>query len=241
MIRATIWNENIADKSSKRVLECNPGGIHNHLASFLADDEVKVRTATLDEPENGLPEAVLAETDVLLWWGHSGHHWVTDEVATRVHDHVLRGMGFIGLHSAHLAKPFTRLMGTSCTLQWRDHDFERVYNLLPGHPIARGIPDCFELEDEEMYGERFDIPEPQELVFIGWFSGGEVFRSGCTWQRGNGRVFYFQPGHESYPIYHMPEVQKILVNAVRWAAPAQIFPPADSPCAKVTPEERLKK
>ncbi len=128
-------------------------------------------------------------------------------------------MGFIALHSAHFAKPFKLLMGTSCSLRWRDNEYERVWCVNPGHPIAGGIPPYFELENEEMYGEFFDIPQPESLVFTGWFRSGEVFRSGCCWTRGLGRVFYFQPGHETNPTYHNPIIQRIICNAVRWAAP----------------------
>jgi trehalose utilization protein len=70
-----------------------------------------------------------------------------------------------------------------------------------------------------MYGEFFDIPKPDEVIFTGWFSGGEVFRSGCTFSRGYGKIFYFQPGHEEYPIYYMPEIQKIICNAARFCTP----------------------
>ena len=134
-------------------------------------------------------------------------------------------------------QPFQLLMGTSCTLKWRDGDFERLWTVLPNHPIAQGVGEFIELEEEEMYGERFDVPEPDELVFIGWFSGGEVFRSGCCWNRGLGRVFYFQPGHESNTAYFQAPIQRILLNAVRWAAPSSIAPSIECPQALPSPEE----
>lgn len=59
-------------------------------------------------------------------------------------------------------------------------------------------------------------------MFISWFQGGEVFRSGVTYRRDKGKVFYFRPGHEAFPIYHMPIIQKVLINAVNWAAPGNI-------------------
>jgi trehalose utilization protein len=125
----------------------------------------------------------------------------------------------VALHSAHYSKIFRRLLGTTCSLTWREAgERERVWNCAPGHPITRGIGDYFELEASEMYGEPFGIPAPDQQILISWFKGGEVFRSGCTWTRGNGRVFYFSPGHETYPIYHQEPVQRILRNAATWAA-----------------------
>ena len=180
-----------------------------------------IRTATLSEPQHGLSEQVLNETDVLLWWGHAGHDLVEDSVVERVHQRVLQGMGLIPLHSAHMSKIFGRLMGTSCTLRWREAgERERVWCVQPAHPLAAGLSDeFFEIEQSEMYGEHFDIPAPDELVFVSWFEGGEVFRSGCVFYRGAGRIFYFSPGHETYPIYRSQHVHRILANAVRWASP----------------------
>ena len=129
-------------------------------------------------------------------------------------------MGLIVLHSGHFSKIFKRLMGTPCALKWREAgERERLWVVNPGHPIAEGIGPCIELENTEMYGEPFSIPEPEEQVFISWFEGGEVFRSGNIWRRGNGKIFYFRPGHETYPIYHNPVIQRVIYNAVKWAAP----------------------
>jgi trehalose utilization protein len=189
-------------------------GIGEHLG-----DDCVVRTATLDEPEHGLTVDVLANTDVLTWWGHMAHGEVSDEVVDRVYQRVLEGMGLIVLHSGHFAKIFRKLMGTSCALRWRDDDSEVVWTVKPGHPITLGVPEVFQIPNQEMYGEFFDIPQPDELIFISSFSGGEVFRSGCCWTRGQGRIFYFSPGHETYPVYYQPEVRTIIGNAVRWSAP----------------------
>jgi trehalose utilization protein len=178
-----------------------------------------VRTATLAEPEHGLPPAVLDETDVLLWWGHTAHDQVSDDVADRVVGRVLDGMGLVVLHSGHYSKPFKRLMGTGCDLQWRHDERETVWTVAPGHPIAVGVPSPFVIPEQEMYGEFFDVPPPEQLVFISSFTGGEVFRSGCCWTRGRGRIFYFSPGHETNPVYHQAEVQRVLVNGTQWAAP----------------------
>jgi len=193
--------------------------MHATLAEGLTRTGWAIRTATLDEAEQGLPEALLATTGVLIWWGHLAHDEVSDALVERVHQRVLDGMGLIVLHSGHYSKIFKRLMGTSCSLQWREaDDRERLWVTAPGHPIVEGIGDYIDIEREEMYGEYFDIPQPETLVFVSWFTGGEVFRSGCCYTRGRGRIFYLRPGHESFPTYHHPEVQRVIANAVRWAA-----------------------
>ena len=221
-IRVTIWNEFIHEREAADVMAVYPDGIHKAIAAGLAaETDMTVRTAVMDEPENGLTDEVLASTDVLLWWGHMAHHMVSDEVVQKVYDRVMNGMGLIVLHSAHASKIFKKLMGTNTDdLKWREiGEKERIWVIEPGHPIADGLPEYFEFEHEEMYGERFDIPTPDALVLLSWFAGGEVFRSGCCFQRSKGKVFYFRPGHETFPVYHNPLVQKILKNAIRWAAP----------------------
>lgn len=220
-VRVTVWNEYRHELENSDVAAIYPDGIHQAIATFLREQpETTVRVATLDEPEHGLTEGVLDETDVLIWWGHKAHDEVSEEVTARVAARVHAGMGFIALHSAHYAKPFKRLMGTTCSLCWRDDgEKERLWTVRPAHPIAAGLPLHFELEQEEMYGEPFGIPEPDELIFISWFAGGEVFRSGATWQRSHGRVFYFRPGHETFPTYADENVQRVICNAVRWVRP----------------------
>lgn len=220
-IRVTVWGENIHERKNPLVRKIYPRGIHNAIAQGLAEDKsLNVRTATLQQPDHGLTKRVLENTDVLLWWGHAAHGKVADKIVERVLARVWEGMGFIALHSSHYSKPFMRLMGTSCSIIWREAgERERLWVCNPAHPIARGIDRYFEIPNVEMYGEPFAIPEPQEIVFISWFEGGEVFRSGCTWKRGNGRIFYFRPGHETYPIYHNKSVRLVLRNAVHWAAP----------------------
>lgn len=218
--RVTVWNEGRHEKSHAEVQKVYPEGMHAVIAKSLRERGLEVRTATLDEPEHGLTSKVLAETDVLTWWGHMAHGDVSDEIVSRVYDRVLDGMGLIMLHSGHFAKIFRKLMGSTCGLKWREiGEKERLWVVNPGHPIAAGLGDYFELPHEEMYGEHFDIPAPDELVFVSWFAGGEVFRSGCCWHRGAGKVFYFRPGHETYPTYYQPEVQQVIYNAVLWAAP----------------------
>lgn len=218
-MKVTVWNENQHEKSEPGVTELYPGGLHTYIAGFLKSDDVEVRTATLDDEECGLTDEVLDDTDVLLWWGHMAHERVPDEVVKRVHDHVLCGMGLIVLHSGHHSKIFRKLLGTYCNLKWRDGARERIWTINPNHPIAAGIPETFVLDPEEMYGEPFSIPEPQEVIFMGWYNGGEVFRSGCTFVRGNGKIFYFQPGHETNKSFQNEYVQRIIKNAVKWACP----------------------
>ena len=226
-IRLTIWNEYIHEQKEDRIRAVYPDGIHGAIAKMLGtDDRFEIRTATLEEPEHGLSEEVLKNTDVLVWWGHVAHAQVSDAVAERVQRRVLDGMGLIVLHSGHLSKPFVRLMGTVCRSKWRENDEkERIWVIEPSHPIAAGLPEYIELEKEETYGERFEIPAPDELVFISWFSGGEVFRSGCCYKRGLGKIFYFRPGHEEYPTFYREDITRILKNAVVWACPLAITPP----------------
>lgn len=224
-IRVTVWNEFRHEKKNDQVRAIYPNGIHNTIADFLRPAGFDVRTATLDEPEHGLPDEVISATDVLIWWGHMAHHEVQEAVVAKLHQRVLDGMGLIVLHSAHYSQLFKRLMGTSGNLKWREaDDKERLWVIEPGHPIAEGLGEYFEIPRAEMYGEPFGIPAPDTLVFVSWFEGGEVFRSGCCWNRGRGRVFYFRPGHETYPIYHQAEVQRVITNAARWAAPHAIAP-----------------
>ena len=219
-VKVVIWNEYLHEVENAGVAELYPEGIHGALKqAFEERGGFEVRTATLREPDHGLSPELLADTDVLLWWGHKAHHEVADATAAMVHEAVLSGMGLVVLHSGHMSKPFKRTLGTHGTLCWREADEkERLWNLRPDHPILADVPDQITLEQEEMYGERFDVPEPDELLMLSWFQGGEVFRSLCTWRRGLGRVVYFRPGHETYPTYHHPEIRRIVVQAGAWAA-----------------------
>jgi trehalose utilization protein len=243
-IRITVWGENVHEKKSAVVAKIYPEGMHACIADGLSGSEFSVRTATLQQPEHGLTEDVLETTDVLTWWGHAAHGQVDDKVVDRVHKRVLEGMGILVLHSGHYSKIFKRLMGTTCSLKWREAgERERVWVVDPSHPIAAGVGECIELENSEMYGEPFGIPVPDEQVFISWFEGGEVFRSGCCYRRGAGRVFYFSPGHETYPIYRHPQVQLVLRNACRWAAPrgARIIDEAPNVPIEKAPEKLTMK
>jgi trehalose utilization protein len=232
-IRVTVWGENVHEQKNKVVAEVYPKTMHGTIAEFLnKEDGIKASTVTLQDPEHGMTAKKLAETDVLIWWGHAAHGEVKDEIVERVAEAVWSGMGVIFLHSAHFSKPFKRLMGAPCNLSWREAgERERLWVTSRQHPIARGIPDHFEIEYEEMYGEPFGVPEPLETVFVSWFQGGEVFRSGLTYRRGAGNIFYFRPGHETYPTYHQPLVQKVIANGVRWAfnPEARLAKPTDAP------------
>lgn len=225
MIRVTIWNEYVHEREYESIAKIYPNGIHGCIAGFLGEqDDIQVTCATLDMDNQGINAELLKNTDVLIWWSHARQDEITDDNVRLIRDSVLSGMGFIGLHSAHFSKPVKSLLGTSMTLKWRNDDSEKLWCTAPYHPIAQGVPSCIEIPDEEMYGEFFDIPKPDDVVFTGWFKGGEVFRSGCTFTRGMGKIFYFQPGHEAYPVYHIPEIQRIITNAVRWAAPQLRLP-----------------
>ncbi len=242
MIRVTVWNEGVHERLSKVVAGIYPAGIHGCIRNFLStQDDMTVTTATLGQRKCGLSDEVLDNTDVLIWWGHMAHGKVPDKLVEKIQQRVHAGMGLVVLHSGHHSKIFRALMGTSCNLRWRENDRERVWCINPSHPIARGIPEHFSIPVEEMYGEPFDIPQPDETVFLGWFAGGEVFRAGCCWKRGLGKIFYFQPGHEQNPTFHIEYVQQIIINAVRWANPGfEITEPIPCPHKKVPPEEKYK-
>ncbi len=237
-IRVTVWGENFHERNEperEAMAERYPKGMHGAIAAGLTEvlgGNVQVRIATQDQPEHGLTAEILDQTDVLTWWGHEIHDDVTDEVVERVYDRVLGGMGLLVLHAGHFSKIFKKLMGTTCSLAWRNAaDTELVWTVSPTHAIAAGVPQPIVIPEQEMYGEFFDIPQPDELVFVSSFNGGEVFRSGCCWRRGKGRIFYFSPGDQDYPVYNHPDVRRVLANGVQWAAPAvgaNIVPPAVS-------------
>ena len=221
-LRVLVWNEHVHERRDPSVGRIYPDGMHGAIAEGLRrelGERVRVSCATLEEPEHGLTAEALAATDVLTWWGHAAHDRVADAVVERVHARVLDGMGLLVLHSGHFSKIFKRLMGTTCALRWRSDpggEREVIWTVNPGHPIAAGVPQPIVIAHQEMYGEYFDIPPPDELVFISSFAGGEVFRSGCCYRRGAGRVMYFSPGDQEFPVYHQPEVQRVIANAVAW-------------------------
>jgi trehalose utilization protein len=235
-IHATIWNEYVSERREEAAARTYPKGLHVAIADGIRErlgDEVKLSTVTLEQSAQGLPESLLAATDVLVWWGHMAHEQVTDATLARVRERVLAGMGLVVLHSGHLSRIFTSLMGTSCNLRWREgDDRELIWTVNPSHPITQGVPNPLEIGQHEMYGEFFDIPQPDELIFVSSFTGGEVFRSGCCFRRGNGRIFFFSPGHETCPVYYLPGVRRVLANAVRWA-----YNPMPSKIITTTPVE----
>jgi len=234
-INATFWNEFRHERAEGAfgdlIRSYYPDGLHRTLAEKLAADDLTIRAVSLDEPEQGLPEGILNTTDVLLWWGHCAHAEVKDELVDKIQLRVLAGMGLIVLHSGHVSKIFRRMMGTACRLRWREAgEKERLWVVSPSHPIAKGIPETFVIPNHEMYGEPFDIPQDGKIIFMSWFEGGNVFRSGVAFERDNGKIFYFSPGHETFPVYHDPHVLRVIGNAIRWAAPEKIFE------SRVTPQ-----
>ena len=235
-ILVTIWNEYRHEKSDENVAKLYPNGLHAAIGEFLSkNDDMKITLAALDDPDQGLPDEVLNNTDVLLWWGHMNHGEVKDDLVERIRQRVyVGGMGFIALHSAHHSKPFRAIVGTTGNLLWGDNQKEIIWNIMPSHPIAAGIPAHFELPEEELYAEPFQIPQPDAHIFEGWYEHGYVFRTGCTFLRGAGRVFYFQPGHETCPSFYDANVQRIITNGVRWAAPNDFGYEIESGCPYVT-------
>ncbi|MFA6929843.1 MAG: ThuA domain-containing protein [Lentisphaeria bacterium] len=226
-INVTIWNEFKHERTmtpaGDLIRKYYPEGLHKTLANNLAADDLALRAVSLDQPEQGLPEEILNTTDVLIWWGHCAHAEVKDELVDKIQQRVLSGMGLIVLHSGHLSKIFRRLMGTACRLRWREiGEKERLWVVSPAHPIARNIPETFVIPHHEMYGEPFDIPQDGKLIFMSWFEGGNVFRSGVAFERDRGKIFYFSPGHETFPIFHDPIILQVIGNAIRWAAPTEM-------------------
>lgn len=238
-IGVLIWNEGVheATQQPPSIGDYYPRGIHGAISDLLSArlPDAQISTATLADDQCGLAEAVLEKTDVLVWWGHIAHEQVPHDIVQRVQTHVLGGMGLIVLHSGHHSRLFRSLMGTTCNLQWRNAgERELVWTVTPSHPIARGIPSPLVIPKQEMYGEHFDIPRPDDVVFISSFDGGEVFRSGVTFTRGNGRIFYFSPGDQDYPVFLQAEIGDVIANAVAWAAPdttARRLPPVINPAA----------
>ena len=221
MIRVLVWCEHHQDQFQDNVKETYPEFMHNAIANFLREDKnLDVKTATLYDDENcGITDEVLANTDVIIWWGHVRHRDVPDEIAAKVQKFVLNGGGFVPLHSAHFCKPFIRLMGTTCGLGVDGFGKHTINCVRPGHPITKSVPELFELPVEERFVEFYDVPQPDELIYVTGYETGRIFRSGCAYYRGRGKVFYFQPGHETNPTYRDKNIQTIIKNAVYWVAP----------------------
>lgn len=192
------------------------GGVLNEIICELDNVEI-LKICSSYEEECGLTEELLNKADVLLYWSHGGNNEFPDHIAKRVSEYVLRGMGFVVLHSAIGAKPFKLLMGTSCSMRYHHDDFEKMICCNPLHPIAEGVPERFDLGTEETYGEFMDIPKPDDVIYLGWFDSGEVCRSVCTWTRGYGKIVFLQPGHETNPSFYNPHVRKLIQNSCMWA------------------------
>jgi trehalose utilization protein len=242
-VRVLVWDENPPHADKKLY----PEGIRGAVADALnasGNGQIQAITAHLDEDEQGITASKLADADVLIWWGHARHAEVSDETAalvkTAVHEN---GLGFLPLHSAHYSKTFKGVLGCTGHLKggWREiagFEPEEITVCAPRHPIAQGIED-FVIEAEEMYGAPLGAPPFETLVFQSYFPhGGEYFPCGFTLTvgegidaqftsgpgggkgqgEGAGRVFYFRPGHETVPTYHLPVVQQIIRNGVLWCA-----------------------
>lgn len=237
-VNVTVWNEGVHEREDEAVRALYPNGMGRQIADSLAGRPgiESVHVSELADKQQGLTDEILDRTDVVTWWGHRAHDRVHDENVDRLHQRILDGMGLVALHSAHVSKIFKRLMGTGCMLKWREAgERERLWVVDPAHPIADGLPEYFEIEHEEMYGEHFDIPAPDQLVLVSWFQGGEVFRSGCCWHRGQGKIFYFRPGHETYPTYYNQHVLDVIYNGVRWAAPTGVREIVRKKCPSIEP------
>ena len=225
-LRVTVWNEGVHEKRDPVVKKLYPKGMGRQIAQYLEEQPgiASVHVSQLSDRAQGITPAILDNTDVMTWWGHTAHDKVDDKKVEAVKKRVLEGgMGLVVLHSGHFSKIFKSLMGTGCDLKWREiGERERIWVVDPTHPIADGLPEHIDIPQVEMYGEHFDIPQPDQLVFISWFQGGEVFRSGCCWHRGRGKVFYFRPGHETLPIYYHEQVLKVICNGIKWAAPSGV-------------------
>ncbi len=220
-MKVTIVCEYNSSMDSLEGKKAYPNGMGNCLKDFLqsAYDDVTLITYD-DKGADELTDDIIEKTDVMFWWGHWYHGAILEELADKIVSRVQRGMGMVFLHSAHMSKPFKKLIGSTGTLKWREvGEHERLWCVDMSHPIAEGLGEYIDIPQEEMYGEPFDIPKPDELVYIGWFQGGEVFRGGCVFKRGRGKFFYFNPGHETYPTYRILKIQKLLIQACEYVAP----------------------
>jgi trehalose utilization protein len=219
--RVVVWSEATAPLD-----KVYPNDVNVAIADGLKPlSGWEVITANLDQPDQGLSNELLNQTDVLIWWGHKRHDEVKDDLVQRIVRRVKEeGMGFIAVHSAHFAKPYRKLMGTACS--WREYKADgtsaKVIVKAPNHPIAKGVKD-FNLPRIERYGEPFAVPEPEAVVFDGVYTKPdgqtEPGRIGLCWTVGKGKVFYFTPGHETYDDFYREDVRLIFRNAVQWAAP----------------------
>ncbi|MHB1460735.1 MAG: ThuA domain-containing protein [Armatimonadota bacterium] len=240
--RVLIWDENPPHANKALYPNSIRGAIADGLQKMNTTDRLDIKVAHLDEPDQGCPQELLDETDVLLWWGHARHAEVDDAVVERIKDRVHHGgMGLIALHSAHYSKVFKSVMNCTGHLKggWReDNSPERIFVCASNHPIAYGLRD-FTLREEEMYGAPFDVPPAETIVLQSFYpAGGEYFPSGICWTAGDGidpdftsgpgrgvgkgegiaRVFYFRPGHEGNPTYHNTAVRRVIYNATLWCA-----------------------
>ncbi len=271
-VRVLVWDER--QKEQKQVYANFLGNeIANHLRSRQG---FTVQSVGLDDPQQGLPDEVLDQAQVLIWWGHVRHTEIKPEKGRQIVERVKAGkLALIALHSAHWSTPFIEAMYErtridarrrypdaatkiefvpmagflaptydslltpayyalhaggvvknvrvdlpNCVFPSYRHDAKhsRVTMLHPEHPIAQGVPPVFEVSQTEMYDEPFHVPEPDAVIFQETFRDGGWFRGGMVWTLGKGKVFYFRPGHETYPVFKEEYPLRILENAARWLA-----------------------
>ncbi len=214
-VRVLLWSEQTEPR------ELYPTGISGALAEHLNQQKgFEAKTAQLTDAESGLPEAALAQTDVLVWFGHKKHGEVPDEIVDRVVKHIReRGMGFVGLHSTHFSKVLKKALGA--TGAWSSYKKlgqpEQMWVVSPKHPIAKGVTD-FAIPKEEIYTEPFEVPEPEAVIVEGTWPSGHRNREVMVWTLDKGRFVYIRAGHEEYPIYFMPPMQTLVRNSILWAA-----------------------
>jgi trehalose utilization protein len=235
-INVLVWDE-------QQDVQVKSGAYKNFLGNAVAEflsktDGLQVVSANINEPDQGLADDRIAAADVVVWWGHVRHKDVNDSKVESIVAKVKAGKaGFVALHSAHYSKPFKNLMGTNCGFKKVDANknegfVQHLRVVSPMHPIAKGVKD-FDIPKTEIYGEPFEVPMPDAIVLYGHWDTGDSFPDVCCWTVGGkgvssaaakaanpgGRVVYFRPGHETFPIFHQPEVQRVVTNCVLWAAP----------------------
>ena len=214
-IRVRIWCEGTAPKS------VYPRDIDGALGDFLGKrKDLVVSRARLDDADVGLSDGALDATDALIWWGRLRHADLPDSRARAIAARVRAGkLGFIALHASCLSKPFVELMGGPCELGGFREDGrpERVEIKDRDHPIARGVAP-FTIPRTSMFAEPFKVPKPDSIVMMSTFDRGETFRSGMTWTVQKGRVAYFRPGHDGFPVFFHPSVRQVIANSVAWSS-----------------------
>ena len=268
-VRVVVWDE---QQPAQKEVYTNFLG--NQIASYLRTlPDLSVTSVNLNDPDQGLSDAIITNCDVLVWWSHVKNKQVSTNKAAEIVGRIQQGkLSLITLHSALTSWPFIQAMnertredalrtvptGTPmefitpaaykdpkpgdpitpriemtnapdgsalarvylpiCEItEWHEAGLpSHVTTLLPEHPIARGIALHFDISKTETYVEPFHVPKPDAVIFQEKWDGYPEFRSGMLWSVGRGRVFYFRPGHETFPVYLEPIPLRIIGNAVEW-------------------------